>query len=275
VTAIDERDRLIRSFLEEGLTELPEWVYGAMRMEIDRLPQRRPVRDAASRAVMAAAVLVVLGFAGWNLAPRLTERATGPAASPPPATQLEPATFPPAGAITPGRHRVIMEGVTLTFDALPAAWVSDGTARLEHMTGSGGLTFWPSTPDGVYTDPCRPNQTPVETPSVAALAAAAASIPGTTLISGPSEVVVRGHPARLVVLTIPDERACPEGESGSYLWYDDAGGSHWLAGPGDTIRAWIIDVGGTPIWIDGETVAAAEPIVAQDLQQIIGSIRFE
>jgi hypothetical protein len=181
--------------------------------------------------------------------------------------------FIPAGDVARGRHTVSLEGVTVSFGVLADGWVSDGKARLEHMTGGGGLTFWASTPDGVFPDRCEPTRRPVE-PAIDTLAVAAATIPGTNLVSGPSDVVVRGHAAKLVVVTLPSDATCP-GPQGSFLWYDDALGGSWLAGPGDTIRAWIIDVEGVPIWIDGETTARAQPIVAQDIQQVIDSIRFE
>jgi hypothetical protein len=44
---------------------------------------------------------------------------------------------------------------------------------------------------------------------------------------------------------------------------------------GSTIRVWIVDVDGTPVWIDGETYKGAGPEPGQEIQQIIDSIQFE
>ncbi|MGH2462494.1 MAG: hypothetical protein ACRDFZ_02565 [Candidatus Limnocylindria bacterium] len=44
---------------------------------------------------------------------------------------------------------------------------------------------------------------------------------------------------------------------------------------GSTIYVWIIDVDGTLVWIDGETYVFSSPEAAQEVRQIIDSIRFE
>jgi len=44
---------------------------------------------------------------------------------------------------------------------------------------------------------------------------------------------------------------------------------------GDTIRAWIIEVGGRLLYIEGATQPDARPDLVRDVQQIVESIRFE
>ncbi len=44
---------------------------------------------------------------------------------------------------------------------------------------------------------------------------------------------------------------------------------------GDTITVWIVDVGGTRLFIEGDTHKAAGSDLEREIGQIVGSIRFE
>ena len=72
-----------------------------------------------------------------------------------------------------------------------------------------GFIFWlDEAPIGVYADPCAHVQGPPIGQSTADLAAAVAALPGTDLVSGPSDVTVGGHPAKHVVITFRDDVDC-------------------------------------------------------------------
>jgi hypothetical protein len=45
--------------------------------------------------------------------------------------------------------------------------------------------------------------------------------------------------------------------------------------PGDTIRAWIVDVNGTHFVIEAETRPNAGPEVEREIEQFVESVRFE
>ena len=67
------------------------------------------------------------------------------------------------------------------------------------------------------------------------LAAAVASIPGTDLVGGPSDVTVGGHPAKLVSIKIREDVDCAPGEFS--LWYaQDPATGRWPDALGDTIN---------------------------------------
>jgi len=105
-----------------------------------------------------------------------------------------------------------------------------------------------------------------------------AAIPGTDLVSGPSDVTVGGYPAKHVVLTFGKDADCNAdgrltgGEF--YLWYAPSD-ARYATELGSTIRVWIVDVDGAIVWIDGETNKGAGPEPGLEIQQIIDSIQFE
>jgi hypothetical protein len=163
-------------------------------------------------------------------------------------------------------------------------WVSNGEFGIDKDPDdahAAGFIFWrESAPDNTYADPCT--ETPMDPPagaSPAELAAAVATVPGTELVSGPSEVTVGGHPAQRVVITIPDDIGCAPGAF--YLWYaaDAAdplrGLGRYATSVDSTIQTWIIDVDGAIVWIDGETYAASAAGAAEEVEQMVNSIQFE
>ena len=140
------------------------------------------------------------------------------------------------------------------------------------------LALWDSAPDDVYSDPCAHTRlSPPPSHTTAGLAAAAAAIPGTDLVSGPESVEVGGRPAQHVVFTVRDDLGCDPMDA--YLWVYDGNGAannwHWASGLGSTHQVWTIDVDGKVIWIDSESYKGAGPEIGQAIQQVIDSIQFE
>jgi hypothetical protein len=130
----------------------------------------------------------------------------------------------------------------------------------------------------VYADPCAKVPDTTTAPSAADLAAAVAAIPGLETM-GPTDVTVGGLPAKLVVITVPDDIGCVPDEF--FLWYNDgACAGHnpcprWASQLGQMIRVWIVDVDGERMWLEAETYAGATPEIEQEIQRIIDSIQFE
>jgi len=172
-----------------------------------------------------------------------------------------------------------LAGVPLSLSVPTSGWVSNGSFGIDKSTGVGpdgaSFIFWvDDTPTGVFADPCANLKGPSVGPSPADLATAVATVPGTDLVSGPSDVTVGGYPAKHVVLTVREDVGCAA--TSFYLWYaprEDL--ARYATELGSTIRVWIVDVDGTPVWIDGETYKGAGPEPGQQIQQIIDSIVFE
>jgi hypothetical protein len=94
--------------------------------------------------------------------------------------------------------------------------------------------------------------------------------PGTKLVKGPLDVTLGGHPAKHVVLTVRKNVGCNPGFF--YTWREVFGGAFWrTTDVGDTIRVWIVAVGGTRLFI---AAATRENANEREVEQIVESIRF-
>ena len=150
------------------------------------------------------------------------------------------------------------------------------------------VVFWTGFRDRTEAAPCERLLGPVIGQSTAAIATAVARAPGTKLVAGPTRVTVGGRPATHVVLTVREDLGCEPGYFFAWRPRNVCWGACWLSqsSVGNTIRVWIVDVGGTRLFIDAEmrkqharTGEAVPPRVYREVEQeitkIIGSIRFD
>jgi hypothetical protein len=129
-------------------------------------------------------------------------------------------------------------------------------------------------PDGDHADACARLLSPPVGPSVADLAAAVSTAPGTRLVTGPSDVTLGGRLAKHVVLRVREKVGCDP--RFFYAWRDIRGGALWpTTGVGDTIRVWIVDVDGVRLFIAAATTEQATPALGKEIQEIIRSMRFD
>jgi hypothetical protein len=136
------------------------------------------------------------------------------------------------------------------------------------------IIFWTSFSGGEYADPCADLISPPVDPSAADLAVAVSTAPGTELVTGPSDVTIGGRAAKHVVLAVRENVGCDPGFF--YTWQDVEEGALWpMTSVGDTIRVWIVDVGGTRLFIEAETSKQAGSDLEQEIRQIVESIRFD
>jgi hypothetical protein len=295
-----ERDvtRIVRSWLRTDEHESADHVLDNVLSLLDATPQRRswwPARRIAdmntiAKLAIAAAAVVVVAVIGINLLPASGRVGGGPAVSPSPSVTPVPSqspraatAFPNSGELAIGRHSMIREGVAFSINVAAPGWVSQ--QGFEFIKGPEGapdgasFIFWAPTPVNVYADPCAHKPlTPAAGPGIASLASAVSSIPGTKLVSGPSDVTVGGHPATRTVITIPEDVDCAAGPGGFLLWYDPrmaVGTGRWPTVLPSTMSVWIVDVDGKIVWIDGETYKGSSPTLLREMQQMIDSIAFE
>ena len=289
--------RIVRSWLRTDEHESADRVLGDVLLQLDATPQRRqrwPARRIATvnttaKVAIAAAALVVVAVVGINLRPStggVGGTATSLSPSPAPTSSLPPKpadSFPAAGELAIGRHSMIREGVPFSIDVAAPGWRSQQGFEFikgtEGKPNGAGLLFWSSTPDNVYANPCAHTPlTPAAGPGIASLATAVSRIPGTQLVSGPTDLTVDGQPAKRTMITIPDDIDCA---GVLKLWYDDDMGSEAGRFPTvlpSTMRVWMIDVDGTTVWIDGETYETygdTSPTLEREMQEMIESIVFE
>jgi hypothetical protein len=285
--------RIVRSWLEEGVSTLPDRVLDAVLDQVPATRQRRSWWPAwrfadmntYAKLAMAAAAVVVVALVGYNMLPTSGGNVgvappVSPSPSLPPTPEPSPSpsdyAFFPDGSIEAGRHSMILSGKSLSVD-MPSGWTSHLGFRIYTQSGQAAFIFWTPAPSNVYADPCT--KEPLDPPAgdtPAELVAAISSIPGTELVGGPSDLTIDGHPAKLVSIRIPDDIDCEP--RAFFLWYRQEEGpadGRWPDALGDTVNVWIIDVDGTIVWIDGSTSVNATPALQAEMRQIVESIQFE
>ena len=289
--------RIVESWLRTDEHESADRVLDTVIALLDTTPQRRswwPAPRSANmntyaKLALAAVAVVVVAVIGLSL--RTPGGGVGdggttstPSPSPSQAVAASPSptpvvVFPPAGNLAVGtRHHMTLEGVPFTFTVPTSGWTSNGSFSIVNSGGESadgaGFIFWGDAPVGTFADPCADKKGPPVGPSVAALAAVVAAVPGTQLVSGPTDVTVGGYPAKHVVITVPEDIGCAA--PNFMLWYaPDPELARYASAKGSTIEVWIVDVDGRTVWIDGETYKGAEPARAEELQKLIDSIRFD
>jgi hypothetical protein len=240
-----------------------------------RTASDRPV--ATLIIVGAAAVLGVVAAVdalrpsdGEVAAPTTTAAAEE---SPPPAP-LPPRVDQPHSQ----RRSRAVSGVPFSFRVRTAGWETFGRISINKSIvgpqGAEAIIFWSSFPEGDDADPCSEVLKLPENGSAGSLATIVANAPGTELVSGPSNVTLGGRAAKHVVLTVRKEVGCEPGFF--YGWKDKEVGALWSATRvGDTIRVWIVDVGGTRLFFEAETSTESDAQLDREVVRIVESIRFD
>ena len=292
--------RIVRSWLRTDEHDNADRVLDNVLALLDATPQRRswwPARriadmNSVAKLATAVAAVVVAAVLVLNFMPRgggvggvATPSPTAtPLPSPSPTgTPLPSATsiaFPPDGPLVVGRQSMTRGGVKLSLEIPTAGWRSDQGVFINKEVGvapeGASLLFWDPSPVGVFADPCARRKGPVVGPSTPDLAAAMSTLPGATLVTAPEDVTVGGHPAKRLVLTVPEDAPCGASAEQFYIWYGAReGDERYATVRGVTLRIWIIDVDGTRLCIDTETYKGALPAREQEIQAIIDSIQFE
>jgi hypothetical protein len=289
--------RVVRSWMDEGVTELPERVLDSVLDQLPATPQRRaiwlPARRIANmntlaKIAIAAAAVAVVAVVGFNLLPTSSGLGgSGAAVSPSPTAppSPSPSSTPMAADVLDVQpvagdapYSVTVQGVRLSFNVSTPGWESHGGPYISKSVLRGqaaeAIIFWAGFPDGDSADPCAPPLGQSVGPSAADLARAVSTAAGTELVTGPSDVTVGGHAAKRLVLTVLEDVGCDPGYF--YSWDPFSRGALWLeTKAGDTIWVWIVDVDGTRLFIAGETRSDAGSELEDEIQQIVNSIQFE
>jgi hypothetical protein len=288
MTARRDPERLIRAYLDDGVNELPERSYDAVRAEIDHTRQRAvfgPWREPdmskfAPFAIAAAAVLVVAAVVGINLAPRQGQvGGPGPNPTVPPSPPPSPVALPfREMSLEPGTYSALFEGYRYTFSVPTADWVSNvepGGAwtvlseveQEPHLIGLFGFGI----ETDLATDACQWQTTAsVPGPTVDDFATALAAMNGFDT-SGPTDVTVDGYQGKRVVMTVPEDvnlDACDDGE------YHGVGG-RYTHNPGTVDDVRVLDLDGTRhVFITTYATGTTAETLAQ-LDQIVASLQID
>jgi hypothetical protein len=287
--------RIVRSWLEEGATALPDRVLDAVLDQVPATPQRRawwPARRSAAmnnayKFLIAAAAVVVIAVAGINLLPRNgVVGGSGPSASPSPTPSP---VLTSDGPLEAGTTYLINEqsrvlGPRWVVIAVPATgWSStDNIVNKNPPAGSGlplaKLSTW--TVGNLKADPCHWKAgalDPPVGPTVGDLAAALVVQVGPTVATS-TDVTLGGYRGKKIEYSAPSDLDLTSCDEGLYSRWQPAGSNDWggwVAAAGQRNAVYIIDVDGQRLVIDTFSLPDASTADLAELDQIIASIRFE
>lgn len=234
-----ESERIVRAWLADGRTGLPDHVLDAVLDRIPSLPQKRSGRPegryremfSSTRTILASAAAVLVLVVGISLAPNLVPAGGVVATATPSPTATPSATATPSVAASespaPGTSeppllknwgRGYLDGRTYLVDSpFPVAFTLDvpststwaqkvfdpfvvELAKLQHEAG---LNFWNL--GTLYADPCQWRSGLLDPPvgaTVDEMANALASMPGLEM-KEPVNVTIDGRPAAMIEYDAP------------------------------------------------------------------------
>jgi len=305
--------RVVRSWLEQGVTELPDRVLDNVLDQLPATRQRRPLWSARRfldmnstlKLAIAAAAVVAVAVAGVNLLPGRGDVA-GPPAIPtatPTATPSHepsptvpyvvsgPVSGPGSTAVAPGTYRMRGPGASpagwpsTVIVTIPDGWEANSVLRGAGLTWTGDdgqplarLSF--SSVGKLFADPCASRGRgdamlePPLGPSVDELVAGLRSLP-VFEFTEPVDVTLDGWAARRLQVTHP--AGCGEGEEVD-LWRTppDAGETWGISSrEGWHSTLWVLDVDGLRFVVIAAYELDARGDVRLELERMVDSIDIE
>jgi hypothetical protein len=298
--------RIIRSWMDEGVTALPDRVLDLVLDQLPATPQRRatwwrawrsPVMSNTVRIAVAAAAVVVIAVVGLQFFGNSNVGGPAPTPTPEPTSTPTPTPRPSssAGGLAVGSSFVLADGqpsgnekgsVAMTVTIPAPGWYGtpDNGILLKNDNadppGGSGMIVWAGVDHlYVYGDPCDWSSTRPDTPSttvdevVAALAAQFSRD-----ASAPVDITLDGYAGKAITLHVPDDAdftQCDEGHFGSWgLGTTDLSPERYAQGPGQIDEVWVLDLDGLMVVIDWAHYAGTPPADVDELRAVVESATF-
>ncbi len=273
-----ETTRIVRSWLEEGVTALPDRVLDTVLDQLPATHQRRPAWPSRRFAHMnrlipiaaAAAAVIAIAIVGYTLLPA---GGFGGRASPDPAAT--PIPMSTTDSIGPGTYVSGPPFPVAITATIPAGWRG-------HIAGPYYVDFYPESPSGnglsfvifnkVAVDPCDIGKGFADVPgeTVADLAAALQDVPGIT-VSSLADTTYKGYAGKQLTITAAEfSSECTLSQDGYAIWEFPLGGNFVLSS-GETAELRILDVGGTRLVLVSED-AGLTPAQRAETQAVLESL---
>ncbi len=283
-----EMTRFVRSWLEDGVTSLPDRVLDAVLDQLPATPQRRPlwtawrfahVSRSLQAALGAAALVVVVGIIGLNLFGTAGSGGQPTPTGTPIPTAMSIATpmAPPSGTaprpLAPGSY-VAADFFQLKVGfTVPAGWQGNVggpyfMAVERSAPNTGGIYF--NILGNVYANPCHP-ETGLASPPVGAsvteLLTSLTHLQGVTATT-PVDTTVAGYPAK--ALTLTPSGTCAGGVS---VWQLPLGGTAGMI-PGQQDHLWLLTVGATRLVIEVDEYVGQSAGAKAEVQAVLDSVNI-
>jgi hypothetical protein len=286
-------NRIVRSWLEEGVSALPDRVLDTVLDQLHATPQRRapwPVRrfgemNNFAKFAVAAAAAVVAGFVGFRL---LSGPGIGPGTTPPPTPSATASATPiplPSGSFEAGVYSwptgdpIVPVRFSLT---VPSGWRNEGWAITKSSDTAVIVSPW--TVLYTYEDPCRWMTSVVDPgPSVEGLVDALRQQAGRNP-SAAVPVTIDGHAGQQIELDVPadmDSSACDGREYRT--WVGPGTGvtgtsvsepSRIGLKPGLHSVVTVLDLDGTRFVIEASYPGGSSPTIRSEVLSIVESIQI-
>ena len=297
MTTDREMERIVRSWLEPGLTTLTDDVLDPVLDQLPATPQRRrwspagriaPMNPIAKFAIAAAAVVVV-AIVGFNLLrPAASSQVGGvPSASPGPSSSPAPLVPETSEVIDAGRYRWSSPNVDVTFD-LPDGW--NGSADWAGSISKNGDTNDRNfTPDefglnfttaryndiSVSPDPCTaPELVPIGA-TVDDLVTALDDQKSTDAVIG--EIAAGSVTGERIELRqspgLDRASQCTDGLEGPFAIWANGAGTDFVAGPNQYV-IYVFDVDGTRLAFVASFARDAPQAQIDEADAIVKSFEF-
>jgi hypothetical protein len=288
-------DRLIRIYLSEGETNLPDRSFDAVRRDIHRTrqrvvigPWREPDMTSLAKVAIAAAAVVAIAFAWINFGPSQGGNGVGapqtptPTATTAPPPSASPRALPNSGLIEPGRYWLNPVGIRDQTTAprialtVPAGWTAREGSFVDKNydttdAGAGpALVAWQMS--GTFVDPCTNHVLvePTPGPGIDALVDALAHQPGTRA-GPPTAVTVDGYSGKFVEVTVTADITKCGGTDGFWIWASPDGDHRYVQGTNEMERIYVLDVEGRRFTFNARIPARTTAADRAELETIIAS----
>jgi hypothetical protein len=283
-----ETTHAVRSWLEAGVTRLPDRILDTVLDQVPATPQRRAMwpawrsklMNSYLKLAMVAAGVLLVAVVGFQHLPNLAGPGS-PTAAPTPALTPLPTQIPilpSSGVVRAGTYRMVdnpqilatvPEGWQSDFDGVDLHKHADETTRVGVDIFAGGLR--------VFTDACASEGKDQSIgPTVQDLITALRAQQNAT-VTEPVDVTIGGLPGKRVQISAPTGLDASQCHIGSLQIWERALGGAWLAGMTQTLVAtiYLVDspTGRLAIYPYAGANASAADIAERDA--MLASIRFE
>ena len=304
MSADRDTTRIVRSWLEEGVTALPDPVLDAVLDQLPATPQRRvrwlgrrlPHMNNMAKMTLAAAAVLVVALLGIRFLVPGDQGVGGPDETPTPTATPTPSltavAFPQPTALAPGTYFWDVGArspVRFTF-TVPDGWTNRNDIIRKDQNGAGEVALGVWIVMNTYADPCRWQESlldPPVGPTVENLESAVADQVGRNA-SAPADVTVGGYPATRIELSVPADLDIATCDNGYYRDWLQEGESHSknpdldivnpdnvLFRSGQVNVIYILDVDGTRFVINTWHMPGAPDANLAELEQILASVTIE
>jgi hypothetical protein len=287
--------RIVRSWLEEGATQLPDRVLDSVLDQVPATPQRRAwwpaqrfplIRSNRLRFGIAVAAVIAAAVVGLRFLPPSNLGGPQRTATPSPTPAPSPTPVPLNGQLSleAGVYEARVNGhpVMRITVAVPEGWEAferwalSGPSGPEPPAGY-GVGFWAV--ENLYADPLdlgRGFLDPAVGPTVNDLVDALVSHQGWTT-TAPTDVTIDGYSGSYLELTVPaDARfgGC-ESTNGFLLWTTPDGGWRCAQGPGQIHHIYVLDVEGERLVVAALSFPETPEEGVAALQAMVDSIQIQ